>query len=382
LTTPIGIATANFMQAPSRSHLASQCGICGTILSGALSVVYRTFGVRRSPRNPNICTRCSTHVGEGRLVEITVLFADLSSFTELTHELGAEKIHEVVDAFLRMATDVLVKHGAFIDKYVGDAVMALFNVPIRQADHGRRAVAAATELQVELKKLGARFELPLQASVGIATGHARVGRLGSDDSKDYTAIGDVVNLAARLQSKAGAGEILISQETYLRHSEDFPEAKAERAVLKGFRDPVQAYRLHGGTTARMIDDTPESSTQERTSFGAVVFGILGAPCAVVTLIGPLAVAVGAGSLFGLAGILTFFDQSALRLPILLLTTLAACANLYTLWRARQLRLEEKVPAPIKAMTTLEKRRTTFVLAASLTTLGIVVFELIAHAIMH
>ncbi len=117
------------------------------------------------------------------MAEITVLFADLSSFTELTHELGAEKTHEVVDSFLRMATDVLVKHGAFIDKYVGDAVMALFNVPIRHDDHARRAIVAATELESELKSLGARFELPLQASVGIATGHARVGRLGSDDTQ-------------------------------------------------------------------------------------------------------------------------------------------------------------------------------------------------------
>jgi adenylate cyclase len=178
------------------------------MLAGGLSVVYRTFGIRRSPRNPNICTRCSTHVEEGRMIEITVLFADLSSFTELTQELGAEKTHQVVDAFLRMATDALVQHGAFIDKYVGDAVMALFNVPIISEDHARRAVTAATELITRLKLLGAGFGLELNASVGIATGFARVGRLGSDDAKDYTAIGDVVNLAARLQSKAGAGEIL------------------------------------------------------------------------------------------------------------------------------------------------------------------------------
>ena len=136
------------------------------------------------------------------MVEITVLFADLSSFTEMTQDLGAEKTHEVVDAFLRMATDVLVKHGAFIDKYVGDAVMALFNVPIRYDDHARRAILSATELESELKNLGARFGLPLKASVGIATGHARVGRLGSDDTKDYTAIGDVVNLC-RPPSKQG-----------------------------------------------------------------------------------------------------------------------------------------------------------------------------------
>src|SRR5256885_747775 len=88
-------------------------------------------------------------------LEITVLFADLSSFTELTHDLGAERTHEVIDAFLRMATDVLVKHGAFIDKYIGDAVMALFNVPIRYEDHARRAIIAAGELQSEIGDHGA-----------------------------------------------------------------------------------------------------------------------------------------------------------------------------------------------------------------------------------
>jgi len=369
------------MHAPSPTHLASQCGICGTILSGALSVLYRAFGIRRSPRNPNICTRCGTHVEEGRLVEITVLFADLSSFTELTHDLGAEKTHQVVDAFLRMATDVLVKHGAFIDKYVGDAVMALFNVPIRREDHARRAIMAAAELKMELNSLGSRFELPLHAAVGIATGYARVGRLGSDDAKDYTAIGDAVNLAARLQGKAGAGEILADQETYLKHAEEFPHAKSEQVVLKGFREPVTAYRLYGGATP-LLNDMPDAVTSERTSLGAIIFGILGAPCAIATLIGPLAVAAGIGGLFGLAGALTFLDQSILRVPILFAATAAALANLYTLSRARKLRRESKVPEHLKTMTTLEKRRTTIVLSASILTLAIVLFEIVAHILRH
>lgn len=368
--------------AAPHTHFSSQCSVCGTVLSGSLGAVYRTFGIKRSPRNPNICTRCSTHVEEGKIVEITVLFADLSSFTELTQELGAEKTHEVVDAYLRMATDVLVKHGAFIDKYVGDAVMALFNVPIRYEDHARRAVAAAQELGEALTSLGTRHGLKLQASVGIATGHARVGRLGSDDSKDYTAIGDVVNLAARLQSKAGTGEILISEASYTKHPEQFAGAQEEQAVLKGFRDPVRAYRLNRSGTARLLDDPADSSRQEKTSLGAIVFGLLGAPCAVVTLIGPLAVAVGAGGLFGLAGVLTFLDQSVLRVPVLILTSLAALANLYTVWHARQLRAESKVPEALKQMTTLEKQRTTLVIAASLITLGIVLFEVVAHAILH
>ncbi|HEY7219070.1 MAG TPA: adenylate/guanylate cyclase domain-containing protein [Candidatus Binatia bacterium] len=367
----------------SNGHLAAQCKICGTILAGALGGVYRVFGIRRSPRNPNICTRCSTHIEEGRMVEVTVLFADLSSFTELTHDLGAERTHEVVDAFLRMATDVLVNHGAFIDKYVGDAVMALFNVPIRHDDHARRAVAAATELLAQVRTLGAQFGLALEISVGVASGYARVGRLGSDDAKDFTAIGDVVNLAARLQGKANAGEALISEESYARHARDFPDAKAEQLQLKGFREPVTAFRLgHENSAPRLSEDPPEVIAHRSTSIGAIIFGILGAPCAVVTLIGPLAVAVGAGGLFGLAGALTFLDQSALRLPILALVTLAACANLYTLWHARRLRIEAKVPAHIKVMTTLEKRRTMFVLGASLATLGIVGFEIVAHALRH
>jgi class 3 adenylate cyclase len=362
--------------------LSAQCSICGTLLSGAMSVIFRTVGIRRSPRNPNLCNRCDTHIEEGRVVEMTVLFADLSSFTELTQELGPERTHEVVDAFLRMATEVLVKHGAFIDKYVGDAVMALFNVPIRHADHARHAIIAATELRSALGSLGQRFHLPLEASVGIASGWARVGRLGSADSKDYTAIGDVVNLAARFQGKANAGEILIGEESYTKHSSDFPDASPERLMLKGFREPVKAYRLHSKREAQSADEPPETAAKEKISLGAIIFGVLGAPCAVTTLISPLAVALGAGGLFGLSAALAFLDQSAVRIPILALTTLAALANLYTLSHARKLRAEEKVPAHLKVMTSLEKRRTTLVLAASLLTLGIVAFEIVAHIMLH
>jgi adenylate cyclase len=371
------------MDTAQPSRLSAQCSICGAILSGATSIVFRSVGIRRSPRNPNLCTRCGTHVDEGRLVEITVLFADLSSFTEMTHELGPERTHEVVDAFLRMASEVLVSHGAFIDKYVGDAVMALFNVPVKYGDHARRAVFAATELASELPSLGRRCGIPLAASIGIATGWARVGRLGSEDSKDVTAIGDVVNLAARLQGKANAGEILISDATYVRHSTEFLNAIPEQVVLKGFREPVKVYRLMGkGDVRPRADDPPETAIKKQTSLGAIVFGILGAPCAVATLIGPLAVAFGAGGLFGLAAALSFLDQSAIRIPILVITAGIAVANLYTVWHARKLRKEENIPAHLKVPTTLEKRRTLFVLVASSVTMGIVVFEIVAHILLH
>ena len=78
-------------------HEERWCLVCGTALAGPLGALFRVFGIRRSHRNPNICSRCNTHAEEGRLVNLTVLFADLSNFTELTHELGPERTHEVVD---------------------------------------------------------------------------------------------------------------------------------------------------------------------------------------------------------------------------------------------------------------------------------------------
>ncbi|HEV8342255.1 MAG TPA: adenylate/guanylate cyclase domain-containing protein [Candidatus Binatia bacterium] len=365
-----------------RAVFSAQCRICGTALEGPLSLVFRAAGIKRSPRNPNLCNRCGTHVEEGRMVELTVLFADLSSFTELTHDLGAEKTHRVVDAFLRMASDVLAKHGAFIDKYVGDAVMALFNVPLRQDDHARQAVEAASEIRSRLVGLSQSFDLQLQSTAAVASGWARVGRLGSEDSKDYTAIGDVVNIAARLQGKANPGEILISHEAYEGILKNFPNLPAEQLTLKGFREPVIAHRLHPSAAVPETDDTPKSASSQAISLGGVIFGILGAPCAVTTLIGPLAVALGVGTLFGLSGVLAFLDKGPIRIPVLILATLGALANLYTLRRAREIRSRLTGAARWDGMTKLERRRFYVVLSSALITIAVVLFEVVVHRFQH
>lgn len=372
--------SADMNQPDGHTTLSLQCGVCGTVLSGLTSYLFRAAGIRRSPRNPNLCSRCDTHVQEGRLIEVTVLFADLSSFTELTHELGAERTHEVIDAFLRIASGMITKRGGLIDKYIGDAVMALFNVPIRQADHARRAVAAAAELIANMSSLRQRFGIELQAAVGIASGWARMGRVGSEDNKDYTAIGDVVNLAARLEGKTNPGEILISHDTYQMVAADFPDAAEERLALKGFREPVAAHRLQARADLPRLFETLEAEPKRAISWGAVIFGILGAPCAVTTLIGPLAIALGVGTLFGLSGALTFLDQGSIRLPILILAALGALANLYTLWHARQIRLQSQ--GEMVGMTKLERRRVALVLGSAVATFIIVVFEIIAHILLH
>src|SRR5262249_50802217 len=148
----------------------ANCVVCGIPFSGLAAVFLRWRGIRRSPRNPNCCTQCGAHLEEGRLVEMTVVFADLSSFTEMTGRLGASTTYSVVDEFLRLASTTLMSHGAFIDKYIGDAVMALFNVPIKRADHAAAAVAAAAKLQDLLPGLSERLGMPLQASIGVASG--------------------------------------------------------------------------------------------------------------------------------------------------------------------------------------------------------------------
>jgi adenylate cyclase len=365
---------------------ASECVICTTALEGFASVPFRLMGVSRSTRNPNLCNRCNTHAEEGRVAEITVLFADLSSFTELTHELGPERTHEVVDAFLQMATYCLVRHDAFIDKYVGDAVMAFFNVPIRREDHSVRAVAAAQDILAGIPALNERFGLNLNAVVSIAAGFARVGRLGSSDGKDYTAIGDVVNLAARLEGVAARGEIVVDETVYSAVKAEIGAVTAEDVNLKGFKDPIHAYRIGVVPGARAISSTiPSSSADEPrmllTRLGSLVFGILGAPCAIGTLIGPLAVAVGAGALFGTLASTVFdvLDTAPIRIPTLILGTVGALANLYTVWHARQIRMSAPAGSPISMTTTHERRRARIVIALAVLTLAVIFFELYAHS---
>ncbi len=365
---------------------ASRCVICDTPLAGPLSYLFRAVGIVRSSRNPSLCNRCNTHVVEGQIAEITVLFVDLSSFTELTHELGPERTHEVVDGFLKMATAVLVKHDGFIDKYVGDAVMALFNVPIQREDHARQAVLAALEIQAGLPALKEQVGVELKAGVGIACGWARVGRLGSGDAKDYTAVGEVVNLASRLEGQAGPGTIVMDQCAYGKVAGDFPDASPERLMLRGFPELIPAYRL--GSKAEVRPQIPrhthrgERGAGQAIGVGSVLFAILGAPCAVFTVLSPWAVALGIGGLFGATSALWVFDQDPLRGSLLALATLGASANLYAVWHAGKLLRQAQRGAQAVLVSPLARRRTLLVTGASVLTILVVVFEVVAHIIYH
>jgi adenylate cyclase len=358
--------------------LAANCLVCGIPLVGVTAVFLRWRGIGRSPRNPNCCTQCGAHLEEGRLVEMTVVFADLSSFTEMTGRLGATTTYSVVDEFLRLASATLTSHGALIDKYIGDAVMALFNVPIKRADHAAAAVAAAAKLQQLLPELSARLGISLQASIGIATGFARVGRLGSDDIKDYTAIGDVVNQAARLQAQAGPGEILVSQDVYREVASDYPGVPAETLALKGFPQRSVAYRLNGGARSVLPAASWLPEDQPAMNWSAVILALLGSGCLGSNVAAAMMLAFGGGAAGALYALADWLDDSAARLPLLILSTLVAGIVLVSLERQRRMRRDCIARRSCVEMTPQERRQVRLAAGLAAASLTLIALEILLH----
>ncbi len=361
--------------------LAANCVVCGVPLVGLAAVFLRWRGIRRSPRNPNCCTQCGAHLEEGRLVEMTVVFADLSSFTEMTGRLGATATYSVVDEFLRLASITLVSYGAFIDKYIGDAVMALFNIPIKRADHAAAAVAAAAKLQEVLPELSERLGVRLQASIGIASGFARVGRLGSDDIKDYTAIGDAVNQAARLQAQAGATEIVVSQDVYREVASAYPGVLAESLALKGFPQRTVAYRLKGKPRSVLSAASWIPEDRPVMNWSAVTLALLGSGCLGSNIAAALVLAFGGSSAAGFFALARWFDKSPARVPLLIVSTLIASLVLGSLERQRRMRRDCIARHSCLEMTPQERRQVRLaagLAAASLTLIGL---ELLMHYVI-
>lgn len=150
----------------------------------------------------------------GQRREVTVLFADLEGFTGLSEKIPAEELIKTLNACLSAATDAVLEYGGTLDKYMGDAVMALFNAPDDDPYHAWRAMCAATSMQRRLKELTEEWEHKMCFSIGINTGEAIVGNIGSMSLRNYTAIGDTVNLAKRLQEVAASGQVLASRSSY------------------------------------------------------------------------------------------------------------------------------------------------------------------------
>jgi adenylate cyclase len=150
-----------------------------------------------------------------------------------------------LNRFYQLASDAIFRHDGTLDKLVGDQVMAFFGAPIQREDHPRRAVETAVEIMREI--VDRADQLGLRVGAGISTGEAFVGNVGGSEVTDYTVLGDTVNVAARLQGEAAAGEILISDETYTSVRKFFPNATHRELLLKGKSEPVIAWQIAPGT---------------------------------------------------------------------------------------------------------------------------------------
>jgi adenylate cyclase len=191
------------------------------------------------------------HWEAGRLSEVTVLFADCRGYTRLTQELGIEKLAPITEEFFRTSAQIIREHHGIVDHLLGDAVMALFNVPIKHDDHVSRAVGAAFRIQEAVDSINAKLEgtVVLGVGIGIATGTALATNMGSTNCDDYTMVGDSINIASRLQGKAASGEILVTDDAHKQISAVFPGAIRVEYMLKGISHPVAAHRLVRGPTA-------------------------------------------------------------------------------------------------------------------------------------
>jgi adenylate cyclase len=191
--------------------------------------------------------------GEKR--QVTVLFADIRNFTSLSESLPAEQVMGILNEVLGQLADAVLSHGGTLDKFLGDGLMAVFGAPVRHDDDARRAVDSALQMMDSIRVRNARATegTPrVELGIGINTGQAIAGSLGSERRTEYTCIGDVVNVASRLCAHAGAGEILVGEETVTesRMTGTFESLPAVR--LKGKAQPVPLFRVIEGSALTAV----------------------------------------------------------------------------------------------------------------------------------
>jgi adenylate cyclase len=182
---------------------------------------------------------------KGERRECAVMFTDIRGFTAISENAPPEKIVADLNEYFTLMVDLVVKYEGTLDKFIGDAIMAVWGAPIPFEDKEFRAVKAALEMQHALGQLNkVRIDknlVPLTMGVGLNSGVVVSGNLGSDKRTDYTVIGEEVNLASRLCSKAAPGQVLISEGMYRKLKGLVVVRALEPISLKGFSEPVKVY---------------------------------------------------------------------------------------------------------------------------------------------
>jgi adenylate cyclase len=183
--------------------------------------------------------------GERR--QISVVFADVCAFTTFAERAPPEHVVAFLNELFSVLTEVVFRHGGTVDKFVGDCIMAVFGAPAAQEDHAARALSAAEDMHRFVEASAPAWKeahgIDVQLGVGVSSGEAVVGNLGSETRMEYTAIGDVVNIAARLEQLARPGQTLMTAEVVERAGEGFPAMPLGEHPLRGKKQPVKIFEL-------------------------------------------------------------------------------------------------------------------------------------------
>lgn len=183
--------------------------------------------------------------GERR--QSSVMFADIRGFTSMSEQLDASEVTSMLNEYFEVMVDVVFQHGGTLDKYMGDAIMALFGVPKETDNYILDSVRCGLQMLTALRSLNrvrqARGELPIEIGIGLNCGESIWGPLGSRKTMDYTVVGDVVNVASRLCSRAAAGDLIISEPIFEAVGSEFLVEELEPATLKGKADQVRVWKV-------------------------------------------------------------------------------------------------------------------------------------------
>lgn len=233
---PVRMAQIMMRRIPS----PPRCKLCFNPFGGIPGRIMRMAGFRPSRKNPNFCSRCCDMLPAGGAeVHVGVLFADVRGSTTLAEGASAAEYADLLNRFYSAATDVLVRRDAIVDKLIGDEVMALFVPGFAGQDYLRQAGEAAAEL-LRAVGYGSESKPWLDIGVGVNAGVAYVGNVGGT-VMDFTALGDTVNVAARLQSQAASGEMILAKEVRAACEDLFPYGELRTLALKGREVPVTAF---------------------------------------------------------------------------------------------------------------------------------------------
>ena len=200
---------------------------------------------------PEIINKLLTSPGAvtlgGEKKELTILFADIRGFTKISENLEPEKVVEILNEALTIMVKAIFKYRGTLDKFIGDCVMAVFGAPLPQPKHAEAAVRTAVEIQEGMKKIEQKWLAligrKIEAGIAINTGEAIIGNIGSPERMDYTAIGDAVNLTARLEEIAAEGEIIISGNTYSLVKNLVDCQEMEPITVRGKKNLISIYKV-------------------------------------------------------------------------------------------------------------------------------------------